>query len=119
MIQVTLQTLSDGSIYGMRCQGHAGYAPAGSDIICAAITALSGTLIGSFIDLLDIQPEYVLEDGNICCTVDPSWSTHQHWPAIQLLFDAFELGCRQIQQNYGSKFVRVCIAGGGKKDDSV
>ena len=38
--------------------GHAGYAASGEDIICAAVTALSGTLVKSIENLTDDKIEY-------------------------------------------------------------
>ena len=43
--------------------GHAGYAARGEDIICAAVTALSGTLVKSLEDLTDDKIEYDIELG--------------------------------------------------------
>lgn len=33
-----------GYFFSLTCQGHAGYAPAGKDIVCAGISALCGAL---------------------------------------------------------------------------
>ena len=43
--------------------GHAGYAASGEDIICAAVTALSGTLVKSIEDLTDDKIEYDVQPG--------------------------------------------------------
>lgn len=43
--------------------GHAGYAAGGEDIICAAVTALSGTLVKSIEDLTDDKIEYDVRPG--------------------------------------------------------
>lgn len=43
--------------------GHAGYATSGEDIICAAVTALSGTLVKSIEDLTDDKIEYDVQPG--------------------------------------------------------
>lgn len=41
MTTVTLFTRSDGEMLGFSAKGHAGYADAGEDIVCAAISALT------------------------------------------------------------------------------
>ncbi|MDO4357064.1 MAG: ribosomal-processing cysteine protease Prp [Clostridia bacterium] len=41
MTTVTLFTRNDGEILGFAAKGHAGYADAGEDIVCAAISALT------------------------------------------------------------------------------
>lgn len=43
--------------------GHAGYAASGEDIICAAVTALSGTLVKSIEDLTNDKIEYDVQPG--------------------------------------------------------
>ena len=43
--------------------GHAGYATKGEDIVCAAVTALSGTLVKSLEDLTDDKIEYDVQLG--------------------------------------------------------
>ena len=43
--------------------GHAGYAASGEDIICAAVTALSVTLVKSIEDLTDNKIEYNVQPG--------------------------------------------------------
>ena len=43
--------------------GHAGYAASGEDIICAAVTALSGTLVKSIENLTDDKIEYDVQPG--------------------------------------------------------
>ena len=43
--------------------GHAGYAAKGEDIICAAVTALSGTLVKSLEDLTEDKIEYDIQLG--------------------------------------------------------
>jgi uncharacterized protein YsxB (DUF464 family) len=62
MIQVQAVTDTDGCLTEICLEGHAGYAGAGSDIVCSAVTALIRTaarLVSnrSGIDLDDIQSE--------------------------------------------------------------
>lgn len=43
--------------------GHAGYAEAGKDIVCAGVTALTQTLISSIEGLTEDRPEYKVMPG--------------------------------------------------------
>ena len=43
---------------GITISGHANYAPAGSDVVCAAVTVLTQTLIQSLEDLSADKIEY-------------------------------------------------------------
>lgn len=45
--------------------GHAGYAEPGKDIVCAAVTALTQTLIQSIDDLTDDEIEYRISPGKV------------------------------------------------------
>ncbi len=108
MITVTLQRCPSGYIRRFTAAGHSGYAESGSDIICAAITAIATTAIGSLQDLAGLKPEYKLEDGLIFCqTPDPDDMPSGQYQTARILMDAMALGCRQIQNSYGKQYVQV------------
>jgi len=108
MITVTLRRCPNGYIRRFTASGHSGYAEAGSDIICAAITAISATAIGSLQDLAGIEPVYQMEDGLIDCqTPDPDSMNPEQYQTAKVLMDAMALGCRQIQNSYGKQYVSV------------
>ena len=46
MIRVSLRT-ENGLFTGFACKGHAGYAAAGKDIVCAAVSALTTTCVNA------------------------------------------------------------------------
>lgn len=48
---------------GITISGHANYAPEGSDVVCAAITVLTQTLIQSLEDLSADKIEYEMSPG--------------------------------------------------------
>ena len=43
--------------------GHAGYAEPGKDIVCAAVTALTQTMVHSIKALTEDKPEYTVSPG--------------------------------------------------------
>ena len=47
----------------IKISGHANYAEKGRDIVCAAVTALTETLIKSITDLTDDNIEYDIKPG--------------------------------------------------------
>lgn len=47
----------------IKISGHAGYAEPGKDIVCAAVTALTQTLIQSIENLTDDEIEYRISPG--------------------------------------------------------
>ena len=84
------------------CSGHAGYAEAGEDIICAGVSALVINTINS-IDKFT-STEFVLntdeETGLIDFTVE---SDVDH--DTGLLLDSMILGLQGIQNDYGNEYI--------------
>lgn len=108
MITVTLQRAPNGYIRRFVAQGHSGYAQSGADIICAGVSAIAQTTIGSLQDLAGLEPEYLLADGLIDFqTIDPADMSPEQYRIARTLTDALAIGCSQIEASYGSHFVKV------------
>lgn len=56
-------TRSGGSIIGYEIKGHTGYAEEGSDIVCAAISAIAQTALGGLTDVVGIRPKYEISEN--------------------------------------------------------
>ena len=74
--------------------GHAGYAPPGNDIVCAAVSALTQTFIASVEQCTDDKIEYEIEPGN---TVIKLWTLSEK---SKTLLESFFIGCRMIEESY-------------------
>lgn len=108
MMTVKLARTSSGLIRRFTATGHAGYAPHGEDIICAGVSAIAQTVIGSLEDIAGIKPAYILRDGEISCELpDLSVLSQQQVETARILMESMSIGCRQIEASYGSSFVRV------------
>ena len=108
MITVTLQRSPNGYIRRFTAIGHAGFGEEGSDIICAAISAIAQTTIGSLQDLAGLLPVFRLENGLIeCQTSDPDDMAPEQYRTARTLMDAMALGCLQIRNSYGKQYVKV------------
>ena len=90
---------SKNSYKGFTCMGHAGFGPAGSDIVCAAIAIL---VINTLNSIEELAGEKMItesnEEGCIEC----------HFPdeindKTKLLMDSMVMGLKEIEQNYGGK----------------
>ena len=97
---------SDGYYTGFTCEGHAGYAEEGQDIICSAVSALTINTVNS-IDALteDAFSVEQSEDGgylNLMLTEIPSERT-------VLLMDSLILGMKNILESYGEDYLSVSI----------
>ncbi|MBU5592727.1 ribosomal-processing cysteine protease Prp [Clostridium sp. MSJ-4] len=59
----------DDKIIAFDINGHAGYASEGEDIVCAAISALSQSVIIGLEEVLYIKPDYNIKDGFLCMSI--------------------------------------------------
>ncbi|MGI6077342.1 MAG: ribosomal-processing cysteine protease Prp [Fastidiosipilaceae bacterium] len=110
MITVRVKRNPDGFPYALSSTGHAGYAEPGQDIMCAAVSALATTTLSALTDLIKVEVDYVLAEGEIYCEVLEQALTDKQREGIQLLFDTFELGCIQLADSYDYKYIKVVKA---------
>lgn len=79
---------------GITIDGHAGYAEAGKDIVCAGVTALTENLIGSIESLTEDVIQYEISPGRVDI----------HYKDLseegKLLVDSFFLGISGISQDF-------------------
>lgn len=80
--------------------GHAGYAEAGKDIVCAGVTALIQTLIKSIGDLTEDKIEYEISPGR----ADIHYRNLSE--AGKLLIDSFFIGVCAIADEF-SDHIRI------------
>lgn len=79
---------------GITVAGHAGYAPIGKDIVCAAVTTLTQTLIKSIEDLSVDRIKYSISPGR----VDIYYENLSE--KSNTLVDSFFIGILQIAGDY-------------------
>ncbi len=104
MTHVTIYTNQKKAFTGFSCEGHAGYADAGEDIVCAGISTLVINTVNS-IEALTQTPVQAKEDA-------AEGTIHVNFPSgchsdAKLLVDAMILGLQGIQTNYGKKFLTL------------
>ncbi len=85
---------------GFEVRGHCGYADAGYDIVCSAVSALTQTTAMALQKLLHLQIALEIEDGEMCCIL-PAQTDDGIYRQAQLLFETMILGLRDIAQSYG------------------
>ncbi len=59
---VTFFRRPDGALTGYRAQGHTGYAEAGSDIVCAAVSALTQSTLNGLRSVIQVPVMYDIDD---------------------------------------------------------
>ncbi|MCD7709485.1 MAG: ribosomal-processing cysteine protease Prp [Clostridiales bacterium] len=102
MIRVTVYRHHDRPV-GFRCNGHAGFAEAGKDVVCAGVSAIAINAVNSISALTG--DKYKLDsrdDGYIDFRINGEMS-HD----AELLLESMVLGVQGIQGDYGDKFVSV------------
>lgn len=89
------------SLDGVSVMGHAGYGKRGTDIICAAVSALAQGLYHSLQALTPNRVTCLFSDGNLLI------SYKNLSEAGRLLVDSFFIAVSDIQCTYGERFVRI------------
>ena len=107
MTDITIQKNSKGWYKGFKCDGHAGYAEYGQDIVCAALSVLTINTINSIEnfagDLMDVSSDE--EKGIITCTFRNK--TGNISEEATLLMKSYELGVNGIFEQYGKEFLNI------------
>lgn len=85
---------------GITVAGHACYAPAGQDIVCAGVTALTQTLIKSIEDLTEDKIQYSISPGR----VDINYGNLSE--RSRTLVDSFFIGICKVADEYPD-YVRI------------
>ena len=99
MTNVTILRSKEG-IRGFVADGHSGYADAGSDIVCSAISALTQSAAMGLSELLHISLDLQVKDGSMRCLL-PSEMRAQTREEANLILETMVLGIRAIQETYG------------------
>lgn len=104
MTTITITKTSDDAFKAIECNGHAGFAEYGDDIVCAAISVLTINLINSLDSLtgddMDVDTD---EDQGIIRIRFKSTPSHDG----DLLLRSYELGVDSIFRQYGKKFLNI------------
>lgn len=107
MTKVTIHKNKSGDYLGFLCEGHAGFAKRGEDIVCAAISVLTINTINSLEELTK-EPMQVETDeaaGRIRCT----FKAHPLQETSRVLMDSLTLGLQRIQAQYGRKHCKLTV----------
>ncbi|MCM3129945.1 MULTISPECIES: ribosomal-processing cysteine protease Prp [unclassified Paenibacillus] len=102
MITVHIFRLSDGSIRGFSVKGHANYAKAGEDIVCAGVSAVTVGTANSIETLTGVELDAEMEHGFLSAYVpegaELSVDIHSQ---IQLLLESLVVMLKSIVDSYG------------------
>ena len=94
----------NGSYEEFISKGHAGYAEAGQDIVCAAVSALIITTVNSLEKFTDDKFDVQEEDG----FVSIHFRNHLSERGM-LLMDSLLLGVKEIAGSYNNRYLTVKV----------
>ena len=98
---VTFLKRSDGALLGYRANGHSGYAEAGADIVCAAISALTQTTLNGLKNVLKAPVMFDQDDdGAFIEAILTPEATQDQIRQAQLLLVTLLEGLQAIQREY-------------------
>ncbi len=93
-----------GDIRFFRVEGHAGFAQAGQDIVCAGVSALTVSAVNGLEKYLSVPPVYRAEDGFLECTLK-RLTTDQDRLMARAILGAMLQGLEGIRESHASRFV--------------
>ena len=98
---VTFFKRSDGALVGYRARGHTGFAAAGEDIVCAAVSALTQSTLNGLENILKAPVRSAIDDRTALLEAEftPEISEKQLERA-QLLLETLLQGLQAIERSY-------------------
>lgn len=87
-------------IFSVKINDHSGYDDAGKDIVCAAISALSQTILHAMTDLLKANIDFYEDSEQTELFISKNEQTKE-CEKLDLLFDTLYLGLKSIECEYG------------------
>ena len=95
----------NGKVFGFSTEGHAMFDRLGKDVVCAAVSILTINTVNSFETFLpEEETEVEVDDkkGRIGCVFKDEPSEK-----ARLLLDAYFLGIRGIENEYGKEYLKL------------
>ena len=99
---------SDGQITGFSVRGHAGLAPAGEDILCAAVSSAAYMTANTLTDVCCLPCDVTVSDGDMTVRL-----SGQNAKPVQDLLKGFSLHMRELSRQYPEK---LKVIYGGKNN---
>lgn len=87
--------LRDGTFYGFVLDGHSGYAAAGADIVCAAVSSAAYLTVNTITAMAAGEARVAVDDGHMVLRL-----RHAQAAACQALLVGFYRHMRQLERQY-------------------
>ena len=99
MVQVDWQQDSQGQIWRLACLGHAGF-DGELDLVCAAVSALTGALGIGFSKVLHLPCRLEAGDGQFLLQLLPETGAHPEFVQAQTLLKTTVLALTEMIEHY-------------------
>ena len=106
MTTVTVFRRPDGALSGFDCRGHALYADAGEDIVCAAVSALTQGTLNGLLNVLKAPVDYHIDEKDGILTAALGEVPEGKRAGAQLLLQTLVSALQMIEADY-ARCVRV------------
>lgn len=93
------------NITGFQISGHAGYAPSGQDIVCAAVSFLAISVVNSLELQLDIAGMEKSQDGFIYYRL-PDFLNQEQQRTAQIILQTLAVGFQNLREEY-PKYISI------------
>ena len=105
MTKITFHKTAAGEYKGFTCDGHAGFADYGEDIVCAAISVLIINTVNSLEQITGEQMRVDTDEdaGMIRCR----FANQPLKETSKVLIDSLVLGLTQIEKQYGKNYCKL------------
>lgn len=108
MIEAVITRNSGGQVVGIKVSGHSGYATSGSDIVCAAVSAIVQTAILGLRNVQGVDVRDRTGDGELECRIGRT-TGREALCRTDAITSTMVLGLKDIEQSYGEYLkVRIC-----------
>lgn len=88
-----------GGLVGFESQGHSGFAPAGGDIVCSAISALTISAANGITEILRLPLAVEARDGYLYAMLEKSVAG-EDLERARIILETMALGLRSIAETY-------------------
>ena len=105
MIIVTIQRDKQQSITGFKIEGHANYAEAGRDIVCAGVSAVTVGTVNAVEELTGIEMNARMKHGFLSANLPAECSPDERKKAV-LLLSSLVVMLRSIEDSYG-QYIKI------------
>lgn len=107
MIRITLYRDGENRLTGFQAKGHAEYADAGKDIVCAAVSVLTTTCVNALEAVAGVTPKVTVRDGYLTVALPSSMSEAQMHDA-QIILRSMKQGLEDVEET-AKEYVKLSI----------